>query len=81
MKKNQGFSKFKKKKFFKTFKLPWGHVMSYIKFGPYRFSRFVVYWIQKQTNRQTNKQTDRQAKFIYRLKRLNNILCRILHAK
>ena len=30
------------------------------KFGPDRFSRFDVYWIQ------TNKQTNRQAKFIYR---------------
>ena len=39
--------------------------MSHKKFGPDRFSRFDVYWIQ--TDRQTNKQTDRQAKFIYRL--------------
>ena len=38
--------------------------MSHKKFGPDRFSRFDVYWIQ--TDRQTNKQTDRQAKFIYR---------------
>ena len=38
--------------------------MSHKKFGPDRFSRFDVYWIQ--TNKQTNKQTDRQAKFIYR---------------
>ena len=30
--------------------------MSHKKFGPDRFSRFDVYWIQ------TNKQTDRQAK-------------------
>ena len=36
--------------------------MSHKKFGPDRFSRFDVYWIQ--TDRQTNKQTDRQAKFI-----------------
>ena len=38
------------------------------KFGPERFSRFDVYWIQtnKHTNRQTPKQTDSQAKFIYR---------------
>ena len=35
--------------------------MSHKKFGPDRFSRFDVYWIQ------TNRQTDRQAKFIYRL--------------
>ena len=34
------------------------------KFGPDRFSRFDVYWIQ--TDRQTDKQTNRQAKFIYR---------------
>ncbi len=35
--------------------------MSHTQFGPDRFSRFDVYWIQ------TNKRTDRQAKFIYRL--------------
>ena len=45
--------------------LPWGHVMSHKKFGPDRFSRFDVYWIQ--TNKHPNKQTDRQAKIIYRL--------------
>ena len=33
-------------------------MMSHKKFGPDRFSRFDVYWIQ--TNKQTNKQTDRQ---------------------
>ena len=35
--------------------------MSHKKFGPDRFSRFDVYWIQtdKQTPRQTNKQTDK----------------------
>ena len=38
--------------------------MSHKKFGPDRFSRFDVYWIQ--TDRQTPKQTYRQAKFIYR---------------
>ena len=32
--------------------------MSHKKFGPDRFSRFDVYWIQ--TNKQTDKQTDRQ---------------------
>ena len=32
--------------------------MSHKKFGPDRFGRFDVYWIQ--TNRQTNKQTDKQ---------------------
>ena len=33
------------------------------KFGPDRFSRFDVYWIQTdvQTNRHINKQTNRQA--------------------
>ena len=42
--------------------------MSHKKFGPDRFSRFDVYWIQtdRQTDRQTDKQTNRQAKFIYR---------------
>ena len=34
--------------------------MSYTKFGPDRFSRFDVYWIQ------TDRQTDRQAKRIFR---------------
>jgi len=38
--------------FFLSFiNLPCGHVMSHNKFGPDRFSRFDVYWIQ--TNRQT----------------------------
>ena len=35
--------------------LPWAYVMSHKIFGPDRFSRFDVYWIQ--TNRQTNRQT------------------------
>ncbi len=35
--------------------LPCGHVMTHKKFGPDRFSRFDVYWIQ--TNKQTNRQT------------------------
>ena len=36
--------------------------MSHKKFGPDRFSRFDVYWIQtnKQTNKETNKQTNKQ---------------------
>ena len=38
--------------------------MSHKKFGPDRFSRFGVYWIQ------TNKHHDRQAKFIYRWRTL-----------
>ena len=33
----------------------WGHEKFHTKFGPDRFSRFDVYWIQ--TDRQTNKQT------------------------
>jgi len=37
--------------------------MSHKKFGPDRFSRFDVYWIQ--TNKQTDKQTDRQTSQIY----------------
>ena len=40
--------------------------MSHKKFGPDRFSRFHVYWIQ------TNKQTDRQVKFIYRCNSIKN---------
>ena len=36
--------------------------MSHKKFGPDRFSRFDVYWIQ--TDRQTNKQTDKQNLYI-----------------
>ena len=43
--------------------LPWDHMMSHKKFGPDRFSRFDVYWIQ--TNKQTNKQTNRQTSQIY----------------
>ena len=38
-------------KFGSFINLPCGHVMSHKKFGPDRFSRFDVYWIQK-------KQTD-----------------------
>ena len=36
--------------------------MSHKKFGPDRFSRFDVDWIQtdRQTDRQTNRQTDKQ---------------------
>ena len=46
--------------------------MSHKKFGPDRFSRFDVYWIQR--NKQTNKQTDRQAKFIYRYIRAKSFI-------
>ena len=53
--------------------LSWGHVRSEKKFGPDRFGRFDVYWIQ------TNKHPDRHAKYTFRfyiylfslLKRLN----------
>ena len=40
--------------------------MSHKKFGPDRFSRFDVYWIQtnRQTDRQTNKQTDKPNLYI-----------------
>ena len=40
--------------------------MSHKKFGPDRFSRFDVYWIQtnKQTNKQTNRQTDKPNLYI-----------------
>ena len=36
--------------------------MSHKKFGPDRFSRFDVYWIQ--TDKQTNKQTDKPNLYI-----------------
>ena len=36
--------------------------MSHKKFGPDRFSRFDVYWIQ--TNKQTDKQTDKPNLYI-----------------
>ena len=49
-------------KFLSFITLPCGHVMSHKKFGPDRFSRFDVYWIQ--TNKQTNRHPDRQAKGI-----------------
>ena len=41
-------------------------MMSHKKFGPDRFSRFDVYWIQtdKQTNKQTDKQTDKPNLYI-----------------
>ena len=44
--------------------------MSHKKFGPDRFSRFDVYWIQtnKQTNRQTDRQTDKPNLYIDILK-------------
>ena len=39
--------------------------MSHKKFGPDRFSRFDVYWIQK--DRQTNEQTEKPNLYIDRL--------------
>ena len=39
--------------------------MSHKKFGPDRFSRFDVYWIQ--TNKQTNRQTDKPNLYIEEL--------------
>jgi len=40
--------------------------MSHKKFGPDRFSRFDVYWIQtnKQTNRHQDRQTDKPNLYI-----------------
>ena len=61
--------------------------MSHKKFGPDRFSRFDVYWIQtdKQTNRQTDKQTDKPNLYIdkdnktenrkSKFKIINNLKC------
>ena len=44
--------------------------MAHNKFGPDRFSRFDVYWIQ------TNKHPDTQAKFVYRfIHHMNFFLC------
>jgi len=45
--------------------LPWGHAGSHNKFGPDRFCRFDVYWIQTYKT-DTQRQTDKP-KFIYRL--------------
>ena len=45
----------------KSTNLHWGHARSPNKFGPNRFSRFDVYWIQ------TDRQPDRQAKYLCRL--------------
>ena len=42
-------------KFWSFINLPLGHARSHKKFGPDRFSRFDVYWIQLQTNIQTPK--------------------------
>ena len=42
--------------------LPLDHMMSHKKFGPDRFSRFDVYWIQ--TDKQTDRQTDKPNLYI-----------------
>ena len=60
-------------KFLSFINLPCGHVMSHKKFGPDRFSRFDVYWIQ--TNKKTNRHPDRQAKFIYRYQCICLCIC------
>jgi len=52
------FFKLKTLKFLTLINLPCGHVISHKKFGPDRFSRFDVYWIQ------TNKQTDKPNLYI-----------------
>ena len=49
-------------KILSSINLPWDHVMSHKKFGPDRFSRFDVYWIQ--TNRHPDKQTDKPNLYI-----------------
>jgi len=61
----RGFLKFQKPNFVRgkflkirsSINLSWGQERSHNKFGPDRFSRFDVYWIQ----------TDRQAKFLGRI--------------
>ena len=42
--------------------LPWDNARCHTKFGPDRFSRFDVYWIQ--TDRQTDRQTDKPNLYI-----------------
>ena len=49
-------------KIWSSINLPWGHARSHTKFGPDRFSRFDVYWIQ--TDKQTPKQTDKPNLYI-----------------
>ena len=44
-------------KFWSSVNLPWGHVRFHKKFGPDRFSRFDVYWIQTDKQTDKNKQT------------------------
>ena len=67
-----GFSKLYKKNLDMNFRnsehsyLPWGHFRCHTKFGPDRFSRLNVYWIQR--NRQTA--TDKQSIFNFSLRRV-----------
>jgi len=51
-------------KFLSFLNLSCGHVMSHKKIGPYRFSRFDVYWIQ--TNKQTDKRPDKPNSYLDR---------------
>ena len=53
--------------------------MSHKKFGPDRFSRFDVYWIQ--TNRQTDRRTDKPNLYIYIYIYSTLILTKILFNK
>ena len=55
--------------FWASLNLSSGHVRSHKKFGPNRFSRFDVYWIQ--TNRQPNKQTNKPNLYIDGLQLFN----------
>ena len=45
--------------------LHWGHVRSHTKFGPDRFSRFDVYWIQTNKHPQTDTQTSKVYIYVY----------------
>ena len=64
----QNFTKktFKHKffKFWSFINLSWGHVGSHTKFGPDRFSRFDVYWIQ--TYRHPSQNIDERRSLLYR---------------
>ena len=53
-------------KFLSFMNLPVGYVKSHTNFGPDRFRRFDVYWIQ----------TDRQAKYIIDNKRFTQLGCK-----
>ena len=53
-------------KIWSSINLLWDNMMSHKKFGPDRFSRFDVYWIQ--TNKQTNKHPDKPNLYIDKLR-------------